>query len=138
MVNVEKGDLAANKFYNRMTDGGADDHELSGYPTIEAFSGILTTEVSYSTIAYSDYDHTFEKRTGAMDAKGQGLIQGSKAWGGMSPPFQGASGIATGNGYGQRGCAGSGGGGSYMYSSATYGGAGGNGLVLIFPVSLGA
>ncbi len=139
VLNVEKDDLPGNKFYNRMTDGGADDHEISGYPTIEAFTGVLTTELSYSTVAYSDYDHTFEKRTGALDARGQALIQGSKAWGGMSAPFQGANGWSGAYGYGQRGCAGSGGGGCYAHAqSDAYGGAGGNGLVLIFPVSLGA
>jgi len=143
MLNVEKGDLPANKYYNRMNEGGADDHELSGYPTIEAFTGILTTEVSYADYistagSYADYDHTFEKRTGALDAKGRGFTHSSKVWMGMSPPFQGANGWSGANGYGQRGCAGSGGGGSYAYSSATYGGAGGNGLVLIFPISLGA
>jgi len=137
MVNVEGGDLAANKYYNRATDSSADDHEISGYPTIEAFTGILTTEVNYDNYQV-DYDGTFEKRTGAMDAKGQGFVRDSKRWMGMSAPFQGGNGIGAANGYGQRGCAGSGGGGSYMYSSATYGGAGGNGLVLIFPVSLGA
>ena len=137
MVNVEGGDLAANKYYNRATESSADDHEISGYPTIEAFTGVLTTEVNYDNYQV-DYDGTLEKRTGAMDAKGQGFVRDSKRWMGMSAPFQGGNGIAAANGYGQRGCAGSGGGGSYMYSSATYGGAGGNGLVLIFPVSLGA
>ena len=138
LLNVEKGDLNQYDYYNRMTDGGADDHENSGYPTVEAFTGVLSTEVSYSDIAYSDYDMTFEKRTGAIDAKGQGIYQGSALWHGMSAPFQGASGASGATVYGQRGCAGSGGGGCYAYSAATYGGAGGNGLVLIFPVSLGA
>ena len=137
MVNVEGGDLNAYKYYNRATDSSADDHEISGYPTIEAFTGVLTTEVNYDNYQV-DYDKTYEKRTGAMDAKGLGFVRDSKRWMGMSAPFQGGNGIAAANGYGQRGCAGSGGGGSYMYSSATYGGAGGNGLVLIFPVSLGA
>ena len=144
MLNVEKGDLAANKYYNRMNEGGADDHDLSGYPTIEAFTGILTTEVSYADYistagSYADYDHTFEKRTGAMDAKGRGFTHSSKVWMGMSPPFQGASGWGGAYGYGQRGCAGSGGGGCFSYAQTdAYGGAGGNGLVLVFPVSLGA
>ena len=144
MLNVEGGDLPANKYYNRMNEGGADDHELSGYPTIEAFTGILTTEVSYADYistagSYADYDHTFEKRTGAMDAKGRGFTHSSKVWMGMSPPFQGASGWGGAYGYGQRGCAGSGGGGCFSYAQTDgYGGAGGNGLVLVFPVSLGA
>ena len=73
LLNVEKGDLNQYDYYNRMTDGGADDHENSGYPTVEAFTGVLSTEVSYSDIAYSDYDMTFEKRTGAIDAKGWNL-----------------------------------------------------------------
>ena len=144
LLNVEKGDLAGDKYYNRMNEGGADDHELSGYPTIEAFTGILTTEVSYADYistagSYADYDHTFEKRTGAMDAKGRGFTHSSKVWMGMSPPFQGASGWSGAYGYGQRGCAGSGGGGCFSYAQTDgYGGAGGNGLILIFPVSLGA
>ena len=46
MVNVEGGDLAANKYYNRATDSSADDHEISGYPTIEAFTGVSITCVT--------------------------------------------------------------------------------------------
>ena len=137
MVNVEKGDINPAYFWNRASDNGADNHEFTGYPTVEAFTGVLTTEVVYQGSLTTDYDHTFEKRTGAMDAKGSGFLRDSKLWGGMSAPFQGGNGMSGANGYCQRGCAGSGGGGSYMYSSATYGGAGGNGLVLIFPTSIG-
>ena len=43
----------------------------------------------------------------------QGIYQGSALWHGMSAPFQGASGASGATVYGQRGCAGSGGGGCY-------------------------
>ena len=42
-------------------------------PTVEAFTGVLSTEVSCD-IAYSDYDMTFEKRTGAIDAFSSGNL----------------------------------------------------------------
>tara|TARA_Y100000590_G_scaffold87048_3_gene97575 strand:- start:43342 stop:44337 length:996 start_codon:yes stop_codon:yes gene_type:complete len=137
MLNVEKGDLNPYKFFNRATDSSAGDHHENSFPTVEAFIGVLTTEVNYDNYQV-DYDATFEKRTGAMDAKGYGFVRDSKLYMGMSAPFQGANGVSGGTVYGQRGCAGSGGGGSYGYSAATNSGGGGNGLVLIFPTSIGA
>ena len=46
--------------------------------------------------------------------------------------------MSGGNIYGQKATAGGGGGGTYAYSNLTRSGAGGQGIVLIFPISLGA
>ena len=45
LLNVEKGDLNQYDYYNCMTDGGADDHENSGYPTVEALQEFLVQKL---------------------------------------------------------------------------------------------
>jgi len=134
-VNVEKGDLAPATHYNCVNVN----NELTGYPTVPPFNSVFTTEHVQSQGYDNDYNFGRVKHTGDLrDTGTRGWYISSVMYGGQSSPFVGGGGISEHTAMGQRGCAGSGGGGCYAYGAATKSGAGGNGIVLIFPIKLGS
>ena len=137
--------------YQRGHGGSSGTWAYAPWTTVEPFTGIFTqeqinlTQLGVSTGYYTSalYGNEQRNRYSGGYSEGspttRGYLHAATHWyGGISAPFQGAKGVADGTIYGQKGTAGGGGGGTYAYTSATRSGAGGRGIVLLFPVSLGS
>ena len=146
-VNIEQGDIDPTYDYQKAHGSSNTVWAYPAFTTVEPFSGIFTSEQlnlqelgSYNATFYGN--ETRERYTGGIslgNKVNRMYLHGGATWyGGISAPFQGAAGISGGTNKGQKATAGGGGGGVYDYSVATQSGAGGRGIVLIFPVSLGA
>ncbi|MBR19374.1 MAG: hypothetical protein CMA64_04405 [Euryarchaeota archaeon] len=144
-MGMETGDISGQFDYQKGHGGTSGTWAYGAWTTVEPFTGIFTTEQLDETAGNSPlmYGNEYRNRYSGGYSEGspttRGYLHGGTHWyGGISAPFQGAKGVADGTIFGQKGTAGGGGGGTYAYSSATRSGAGGRGIVLIFPVSLGA
>jgi hypothetical protein len=146
-IGIETGDISGQFDYQRAHGGSSGTWAYAAWATVEPFTGIFTTEQTNPTTigSYNEamYGNEYRNRfsggysEGSPTTRGY-LNSGSHWYGGISAPFQGAKGVSDGTVYGQKGTAGGGGGGTFAYSTATRSGAGGRGIILLFPVSLGA
>ena len=146
-IGIETGDISGQFDYQRAHGGSSGTWAYAPWTTVEPFTGIFTTEQTNPTTigSYNEtmYGNEYRNRysggysEGSPTTRGY-LNSGSHWYGGISAPFQGAKGVSDGTIYGQKGTAGGGGGGTFAYSTATRSGAGGRGIILLFPVSLGA
>ena len=140
------GDSNGQLDFQKAHGGSTGTWAYAPWTTVEPFTGIFTTEQVNGSEGMAGGANMYGN--GQMNRYSGGYSEGSptnrgyltsSAWyGGISAPFQGAKGVSDGTVYGQKGTSGGGGGGTYSYSGATRSGAGGRGIILIFPVSLGA
>tara|TARA_B000000441_G_scaffold131864_1_gene117186 strand:- start:1193 stop:2218 length:1026 start_codon:yes stop_codon:yes gene_type:complete len=146
-IGIETGDISGQFDYQRAHGGSSGTWAYAPWTTVEPFTGIFTTEQTNPTTigSYNEtmYGNEYRNRYSGGYSEGSPtnrgyLNSGSHWYGGISAPFQGAKGVSDGTIYGQKGTAGGGGGGTFAYSTATRSGAGGRGIILLFPVSLGA
>ena len=146
-MGMETGDISGQFDYQSGHGGSSGTWAYAAWTTVEPFTGVFTTEQvnpptlgSYNKTMYgNEYRNRYSGGYSEGSPTNRGYYDsGTKFYGGISAPFQGAKGVSDGTVYGQKGTAGGGGGGTYAYSTATRSGAGGRGIILIFPVSLGA
>ena len=146
-MGIEAGDSNGAFDYQKAHASSAGTWAYAAFTTVEPFSGIFTTEMLNPTELGSYNEQMYGNEVRERYAGGYTLgstvnrnyySSNTYYYGGISAPFQGAIGVSGGNIYGQKATAGGGGGGTYAYSNLTRSGAGGQGIVLIFPISLGA
>ena len=148
LMGIEiSGDGNGQLDYQKGHGGTSGTWAYAPWTTVEPFTGIFTTEQVNRTELGSGWQNMYgndqmNRYSGGYSEgspTNRGYYHGGSHWyGGISAPFQGAKGVSDGTIYGQKGTAGGGGGGTYAYSTATRSGAGGRGIILLFPVSLGA
>ena len=146
-MGMETGDISGQFDYQKVHGSSSGTWAYAAWTTVEPFTGIFTTEQldettlgSYNAHLYgNEYRNRYSGGYSEGSPTNRGYLHSSSHWyGGISAPFQGAKGVSDGTVYGQKGTAGGGGGGTFAYSTATRSGAGGRGIVLVFPISLGA